>query len=57
MDGLCQRWGQLPSAVLAEDGGLILAILDVIGENSPAAVQQVSEDDVMRARLIEMAEA
>ena len=56
VDGLCQRWGQPPSAILAEPAGLILGMLAVMGDDGGAAAGPVeampTEDDLMRERLL-----
>ena len=35
VDGLCQRWGQPPSVILAEDAHYVLRMLAVLAEAKP----------------------
>lgn len=49
VDGLAQRWHISPGAVLAEDVGLVMGIIDAVGEQP---VELPSEDDMMRDRLL-----
>jgi len=49
VDALAQRWSVTPSAVLAEDAGLVMGILGTLGEEEPAPP---SEDDLMRGLLV-----
>ena len=51
IDGLCKRWGCPPSAVLAEDATLVMAMLTAIkgGEQAPEQT-----DDEQRYALLSM---
>ena len=51
VDALAQRWSVTPSMVLAEDAGLVMGILGVIGD-SAAESPPPSEDDLMRGLLV-----
>jgi len=35
VDGLCQRWGTVPSVVLAEDAHYVLRMLNILAEAKP----------------------
>lgn len=45
VDGLCQRWGCLPSQLLKEDANVILQILTVIARESPGQPPPVVGQD------------
>lgn len=38
---LCQRWGQVPSAILAENAGIVSGILLSLGESAPPQMPQL----------------
>jgi len=52
VDALAQRWHLSPSDVLAENAGLVMAILGAIGEDVGAEQLPPSEDDLMRGLLV-----
>ena len=54
MSVLCERWGQTPSAILAEDAGLLLGVLSASGEE---AEEPVSPEDMMYAKLAARSES
>jgi hypothetical protein len=57
IDNLCQRWHSLPSALLAEDAGLVYGVLGVLAEaeggaashQGPAAGEEPSMEETLAA--------
>lgn len=58
VDALCQRWGCLPSQVLAEDADYVLRMLQLVAPlgESMQSVPAASADDPL-ARLAELQQA
>lgn len=50
---ICQRWHVLPSAVLSEPADLVLGTLAAAAPND---LPQMSKDDEMALRIMDMAE-
>lgn len=48
IDGLCQRWSCLPSAVLQENAAYVLRMLDLLSEDAPEpAGERVSKSPLL----------